>query len=493
LHGLIKALQPGNYQDYKLKEIEDIILQSAGLLTESNTSQANYVIGQPAQISDEIIVRNPGVKVRLIAIDQQVIKEDLPHNETRKYVTNKTYDQWTQPFWLENPHTLGKFQIDENHFGLAENPNKPGTVFQVEVAGLPIQIKTPTAYKYVDPVEGEIHQPIVVSPKFVGRLESNNVLLKNGEGQSVRLRIKNQSTQQTNAQLSFENLEGFVIAIDEQEKNISLDPGQEISKTIQISNPNNRQKGDIKILLNGEPLYFDKHIAYKHIPEITWFENLTIRVHAMDLVNPVKKIAFIPGAGDLIPSSLENIGIKVDQISEEQINPQTLQQYDAVILGVRAFNINKQIAQWQTELLSYVQNGGTVLVQYNVSSPLATDKLGPYPFVITRDRVTQEDSPVKFLLPEDPALNYPNKITPADFQDWIQERGLYFATEVDDHYRTPLALADENEQAHPGSLLISNYGKGKFVYTSISFFRQLPAGIPGAYRLFVNLLAKEEK
>jgi len=493
LHALISGLKPGNYTNQKLKEVEEIIVQSAGLVTESNTAHGTYVVGEPVELSNEIIVRAPQVKVRLLSIDDHLINEDLPHNETKKYSAKKTYTHWTQPFWLENPHSLGKFSIDETHFGLAENPDNPKSTFKLEIAGLPITVETPTAYKYVDPVDGEIHQPIVVTPKFSGQLENNNVLLKNGEKQSVSLRIKNQTKQPAVAKLTFEGLDGFEIALDEQGKDIALKAGEEITKTLLISGPQNSKKATIKILVNGEPLYFNKHIAYKHIPEITWFENLSIHANALDLINPVKKIAFIPGAGDLVSSSLANIGMQVDQLSENQITQQNLQQYDAVVVGVRAYNVNKQVSQWLPKLFSYVENGGTVLVQYNVNSRLETEQLGPYPFIITRDRVTQEDSPVQLLLPQDPALNYPNKITQADFEDWVQERGLYFAGNVDSHYRTPLALADQNEQTNAGSLLISNYGKGKFVYTSLSFFRQLPAGIPGAYRLFVNLLAKEEK
>ncbi|MNE27849.1 hypothetical protein D3C80_1212700 [compost metagenome] len=178
-------------------------------------------------------------------------------------------------------------------------------------------------------------------------------------------------------------------------------------------------------------------------------------------------------------------------LTSEQLLKSDLSGYDAVILGVRIFNVNKDIAQIQNRLLDYVNNGGTVVEQYNVSNGLVSKNFGPYAFSLGRSRVTDELADVHFD-EKDPVFNYPNKITKADFDNWVQERGLYFAENIDKRYRTPIAIQDPGEPLHKGSLLITDYGKGKFVYTSLSFFRQLPAGIPGAYRLFVNLLSKSK-
>ncbi|MNY29907.1 hypothetical protein D3C86_1639800 [compost metagenome] len=139
--------------------------------------------------------------------------------------------------------------------------------------------------------------------------------------------------------------------------------------------------------------------------------------------------------------------------------------------------------------MKYVENGGNLLIQYNVNNPLKIDNIGPYPFRLSRDRVTEEDANVRILAPQHDILNYPNKITNKDFEGWIQERGLYFVTDADQKYTSILSMNDTDETAKTGSLIVANYGKGRFVYTGISFFRQLPAGVPGAYRLFVNLLS----
>ncbi|NGM90570.1 hypothetical protein G5B35_25045 [Parapusillimonas sp. SGNA-6] len=209
------------------------------------------------------------------------------------------------------------------------------------------------------------------------------------------------------------------------------------------------------------------------------------------MVNPIKRVGYINGAGDLIPQSLNNIGIEVSTLSNNQIEAGYLKQFDAVVVGVRYFNVSERSGASLAQLLKYVEQGGVVLMQYNVNTRLQTAHLGPYPFQLSRDRVTEEDAKVDFDQ-NDPVFSYPNKITSADFDDWVQERGLYFATNIDTKYRTPIRMHDKDEATSSGSLLITKYGKGKFVYTSLSFFRQLPAGIPGAYRLFVNLLTIEK-
>ena len=193
----------------------------------------------------------------------------------------------------------------------------------------------------------------------------------------------------------------------------------------------------------------------------------------------------------MVPEALRLIGIQVDLLDIGKITLDILNQYDALVFGVRAMNTNKQIPQKLPIIYDYVRKGGVVVMQYNVNSGLVTEKFAPIPLNITRSRVTEEDATVQFLNPDDPVLNFPNKITEKDFENWIQERGLYFAETKNVNYRTPIAMNDKNEPPHNGSLLIGRLGEGKFVYTSLSFFRQLPAGIAGANRLFVNLLTKE--
>ena len=224
----------------------------------------------------------------------------------------------------------------------------------------------------------------------------------------------------------------------------------------------------------------------------TLFPLAEANVESIDLKIVGKRIGYIAGAGDLIPQSLKQIGYDVINLTENQIMNSDLSGYDAIVTGVRFYNVNEQLKSLQPKLMKYVENGGVLLVQYNVNSPLKIDNLGPYPFRLTRDRVTEEDAAVKILVPENAAFNYPNKITSKDFEGWIQERGLYFTGDIDQHYTPLISIGDTGESPNNGSLIVTNYGKGKYVYTGISFFRQLPAGVPGAYRLFVNLLSRDK-
>ncbi len=491
LHAMVKALKPSVYRDKKIKDIEDIILSSAGIVAESIAAKPNYVVNQTFPVNNEIIKRAAVVSVKLISIDGKQLAEALPANETKKYPSEKKIAHWTQPYWLEKPNSLGKFDIEDSNFGNPENTDNPQTAFVIEVDGLAISIDKPVEYRFVDPVQGEIYQPVSISPALTATISSSQALLQTGDKKTISLTITNNSDQAQKAELSFKQSDGLNIS----PKEAALDIPEHgiVVKTFEISNPKNTASSEIQPLLNGDPVYGFKRIAYQHIPDITWFPAINLKVKALEINNPLKKIGYIHGAGDLVPTALENIGIQVDLLNSDLLASTNLKQYDAIIIGIRAYNVSPNANQWLPILLNYAEQGGTVLAQYNVNSRMSTNKFGPYPFEINRERVTEEDAKVTFTDPNDPILNYPNKITDRDFEGWLQERGLYFATNISPEYRTPLSMADKNEEQNKGSLLVANYGKGKFVYAPLAFFRQLPAGVPGATRLFVNLLAKNEK
>lgn len=491
LHAMVKALKPSVYRDRKIKDIEDIILSSAGIVAESIAAKPNYVVNQTFPVNNEIIKRAADVSVKLISIDGKQLAEALPANETKKYPSEKKIAHWTQPYWLEKPNSLGKFDIEDSNFGNPENTDNPQTAFVIEVDGLAISIDKPVEYRFVDPVQGEIYQPVSISPALTATISSSQALLQTGDKKTISLTITNNSDQAQKAELSFKQSDGLNIS----PKEAALDIPEHgiVVKTFEISNPKNTASSEIQPLLNGDPVYGFKRIAYQHIPDITWFPAINLKVKALEINNPLKKIGYIHGAGDLVPTALENIGIQVDLLNSDLLASTNLKQYDAIIIGIRAYNVSPNANQWLPILLNYAEQGGTVLAQYNVNSRMSTNKFGPYPFEINRERVTEEDAKVTFTDPNDPILNYPNKITDRDFEGWVQERGLYFATNISPEYRTPLSMADKNEEQNKGSLLVANYGKGKFVYAPLAFFRQLPAGVPGATRLFVNLLAKNEK
>ncbi len=489
LHGLISSLKPSVWKERKLHEVENIILQCAGILIESISPKPSFQTNESIELVNEIIVRNPDTKVILLAIDNKTINEPIPFNSTSKFNSLIESPKWTQPYWLEKPNSLGKFEVQEKDFGNPENTNNPSVDLKLSVNGLTISIRKNVQYRYVDPVDGEILQPISVTPVFTAEVESNYVLLAAKGKKDLTLRIKNHSNKDQTATLSIITNKDVKVQTDD--LTLAIPAFGEISKTLSIEKLNDIELSSIQIHINNQKLTSIRELSYPHIPKITWFPTLEIQVKNIQLNNPIKRVAYIPGAGDLIPQSLENIGIQVDQFKENQITANNLKTYDAVVVGVRAYNVSKNLKTWLPQLFEYAKQGGTVLIQYNVNSRIPTDLLGPYPFELSRNRVTEEDAKVVFNLPNDPSLLYPNKISAKDFDNWVQERGLYFADHADANYRKPLSFADKNEGLHDGSLLIAKYGEGKFVYTSLSFFRQLPAAVPGAYRLFVNLLAKE--
>jgi hypothetical protein len=238
-----------------------------------------------------------------------------------------------------------------------------------------------------------------------------------------------------------------------------------------------------------------KEIKYDHIPVQTWFPEAEAKLVKVDVKKTFNTVGYIQGAGDAVPASLEQMGYKVVMITDEQLQNGNLNEFPAIVLGVRAFNTNEKLQQYKQRVFDYVKEGGNLIVQYNTNSffgPLK-DQISPVPFKLSRDRVTIEEAPVTFLLPEHPVLNLPNKITKADFDGWIQERGIYFASEMDSSFQCPLGMNDPGEKPNKGSLIIAKYGKGNYVYTGLAFFRELPAGVTGAYRLFANILSLPKK
>ncbi|MEO1437477.1 MAG: LmbE family protein, partial [Bacteroidota bacterium] len=256
--------------------------------------------------------------------------------------------------------------------------------------------------------------------------------------------------------------------------------------------PEDQHVGELKAQLDVNGRIYNQRvdlIDYDHIPRQTVLTTSKAKIVRIDLKRKGDTIGYIMGAGDAIPESLEQIGYSVDVLSEKEMNLENFKSYDAVILGVRAFNTVDRLKFVTEDLQNYVEQGGTVVVQYNTSFRLKTKDIAPYPLTLSRDRVTVEEAEVRFLAPEHQVLNFPNKITNADFDDWVQERGLYFPNEWDENFTAILSANDPGEGPKDGGLLVAEYGKGYYIYTGYSWFRELPAGVPGAYRIFTNLIS----
>jgi hypothetical protein len=238
-------------------------------------------------------------------------------------------------------------------------------------------------------------------------------------------------------------------------------------------------------------LYDVVQIKHEHIPIINYFRQATHSHKNFAYTIAGKNIGYIVGAGDKVPEALQQMGYAVTLLSEKEVAGMDLAQFDAIISGVRAYNTAEWLNGQYSKLMKYVEDGGNLIVQYNTSSQIGPVRanIGPYNFGISRTRITDENAAVTFLKPEHPVLNFPNKLTADDFKGWIQERSIYHADNWSDKYEPLLSMADPGEAPQNGSLIVAKHGKGFFTYTGLVFFRELPAGVPGAYRLLANLIA----
>ncbi|MBK6541739.1 MAG: hypothetical protein IPG10_10775 [Flavobacteriales bacterium] len=270
------------------------------------------------------------------------------------------------------------------------------------------------------------------------------------------------------------------------------------SFTFQLIPMENAKGGAVKFEFSGSKGKSDRtlhEIDYPHILPQVYYTPAEVKVITLDVKVSATHVGYIKGAGDEVAEAIEQLGATVDVIEPSTATLESITKYDAIVVGIRAYNNNQGMKAFNPTLMEYVENGGTVVVQYTTRTSdmvLPDSLIGPYPFKLTRDRVTVEEAPPTFLAKDHRLLNTPNKITTADFDGWVQERGLYFCGSLDPHYTPLIAWNDPGEQPLNGGLIACDYGKGRYVYTGISFFRQLPAGIPGAYRLFANLISKRE-
>ncbi len=487
---LLKLKKATQGIDFNHQLLDDLILASAGIWIEANTPENVYAIGDIIPVRLQAIARTK-LLVSIATTDKTMV---LSPNRLSSSDLKLTAEPTTQPYWLQENHPIGQYLIDKQELvGNPENTNQLSVKLSLSIDNQSIELNTPVVFKSTDPIVGERYQPLVIAPAVTATLSEKAYIFNGNAPKTITVSLK-----------SFKNnAVGFLVPKlpkgwksntdkidfnlpnkgDEQIVSFTITPGTETSGSL-----------NLEITVDGKTSYTGlKTISYAHIPNIIIFPYATARLEKIDLKTAGKNIAYIDGAGDLVPEALKEMGYAVTKLTPAQILATDLANYDAIVTGVRLYNINADVKLIQPKLLKYVENGGTLLIQYNVNNGLKTTNIGPYAFKLANKRVTEEDAKVNFLVPNSPALNYPNKITAKDFEGWVQERGLYFATDIDQKYSKILSMNDTGETANDGSLLIADYGKGKFVYTSLVFFRELPAGVPGAYRLFANLLAPKQR
>jgi hypothetical protein len=339
-------------------------------------------------------------------------------------------------------------------------------------------------------VKGEVYQPFEILPNVSSQIAAKVLLFDTKTPKEVPIKITAHKDG-TNGISVLEVPDSWDVTPKEIPFTISK-KGQEQTVVFTITPPETQSEGILKSVLISDGKTFDKSIVeikYDHIPFQTVLISAEAKVVRLNLQKEGKEIAYIKGAGDEIPESLQQIGYNVSIIEPKDISSSILKNFDAVIVGIRAYNTVEELKFKQDILFDFVKNGGNMIVQYNTNHSLVTNDLAPFPLKLSRDRVTNENSAVSFISPKHEVLNYPNKITKEDFEGWVQERGLYFPNEWDTEFTPILSMNDKGEPAREGSLLVAKYGKGYYMYTGLSFFRELPAGVPGAFKLFTNMIS----
>jgi hypothetical protein len=411
----------------------------------------------------------------------------------------------TTPYWLIAPPETGLFHVDDPALtGLPAAPPPLAVEFVLAAGSASLTVRRPVTFKWTDPVAGERYRPLEVTPPVLVRPVSPVLVLPNGEPRTLGVRLT-AAAAPISGNLRPEIPVGWsVVPASAPFELAAKGDEKEILFHIQPSAPANHQSVARSVLHlvaevgGGRFTLGQTRIEHDHIPIETMLAHADVQLVAFPLERRGTRIGYIPGPGDEIPASLRQAGYSVTTISDAVLADAAASQsgsafanFDAVVTGVRAFNSNARLRVADSALLAYGLAGGTVVVQYNTNNRLSplTTPIGPFPFEIGHERVTDENAPVTFISPAHSILNYPNKITQPDFSGWLQERGLYFAANWDARYQTVVSMNDPGEGALPGGILVARYGKGTFIYTGLAFFRQLPAGVPGAYRLFANLLA----
>lgn len=461
LYKLVNNLPSSVWKNYKLDEIKSLVQACAGLFMDATSSQQQVFPGKnlPMQFS-----MNPRTNVQVNLGLVQLPGRDSIFNKTLAVNQNLFWDHnysipltqsISQPYWLVSPKTEGMFVVnDQQLIGQPENDPAFTCKLNVTIENQVFEFQIPVQYKYVDPTKGEVYQPIVVVPGQEIKYEKELYLMNGEKAIPVNYQIINHL-------------------------------GQNESKSFLVNDPNIQLPTPVSAV-------FQKTIQYDHISTITYFPTATTTLVKTQVNTKGKKIGYIDGAGDKIPEALVELGYSVTYLKPSDFVLDKLKSFDAIIVGIRAYNLYEYLTTDNEELNKYIEQGGNVIVQYLKSNQVGLQKIkvGPYPFIVNSGRrVTQENVPVTFALPQHVVLNSPNKITATDFENWVQERSTYQAENADALFEMPFRMSDKGEAPSNGSLLIAPYGKGNFVYLSLTLFRQLPAGNPGAFKLLANLIA----
>ncbi|MEX0274841.1 MAG: PIG-L family deacetylase [Flavobacteriaceae bacterium] len=499
-YGLLQQVKSEHWKKIKSKELQDIIAAIGGLYLEASAQVPYSNPGNTVKLGIEVVSRSnaPVVVKGITVVEKNRLENPIQLKDNEKFesewdVTIPTSMAYTSPYWLNEEGSLGLFKVnDPSLIGKPETPRALKAVFELDIHGQSISFARDIVHRYSEPDKGELYRPFEILPEATAHFSNDVLIFPSDEPITVPVTIVAHANEIKGEVLLCHD-KGWKVENDGQSFSIEK-KGDQKTLTFTLYPPKNESEAYISpiIKINGQEISKEMiQIAYDHVPIQTVLRNAEAKVVRLNIKRLGEHIGYIQGAGDKIPESLEQLGYQVHIIDPTAINGKNLSRFDAVVMGIRAYNVVDDLKFKQPFLLDYVKNGGTLLVQYNTASRWRAqfEGIAPYPLTISRDRVTNEEAPVKIIAQGHEVVNQPNKIYETDFDGWIQERGLYFPNKWDTHFTPILSMHDQGESAKKGSLLVAPYGKGHYIYTGLSFFRELPAGVPGAYKLFTNLLS----
>ncbi len=492
----IQLLKDNHWRVIKEKQIKEIIMACAGLYLEASAVSSSATPNSKIDVNFEVLNRSD-VNIELTSItssiDKKTITKELNLTSNKRInfketITLKT-NYFSAPYWLKNNWSLGMYTVkNQLLIGKPETPRPAKISFNLIIDETPISITKNVIRRYAERDKGEIYEPFEILPKVTTKLKNKVLIFSDDTPQKIQVEVR-AGTQNVSGKVSLNVPTSWDVSPAAINFTIEQKNDKQMVEFI-VTPPKNQSEGKLKVIATSNGKTYTKELVeinYNHIPKQSVLLNSEAKVVRLNIKKVGNYIGYIKGAGDAVPENLRQIGYTVVEINPSEINAENLQKYDAIVLGIRAYNVVKELKFKQKFLLNYVKQGGNLIVQYNTSRRV--DVGAPYDLTLSRDRVTDEFAEVRILEKNHAVLNFPNKITQDDFKGWVQERGLYFPDKWSSEYTPILSMNDKGETAKKGSLLIAKYGKGNYIYTGLSFFRELPAGVSGAYKLFANILS----
>jgi len=501
-YSMIQSLEDDHWKELKSNAIRNIIASCSGLYLEAVASEQEATPGSTVKLSLEAINRS-SVSMELTSVttlpdnkttvQNSILQNNNDHKINLQIQLPNTIE-YTQPYWLKEKASVGMYTVsNQENIGIPDIIRETKVIFNVKINGIEIPFERTVVYKYNDGVKGEMYNFLDIVPEVTTSILEKVLLFGSTKSKMIPVKVR-AGKDDIKGALQLELPKSWSVSPKEIPFNLAK-KGIEQTFYFEVTPPTLPEEAVAKSVAIVDNKRFDKNeiiIDFDHITKQMVLKSAESKCIRIDLKTSGDAIAYIMGAGDEVPESLAQMGYKVTIVKPEEITPEKLDSFSTVITGIRAYNTVNALANKQKILFDFVKSGKNMIVQYNTFGRTVTDQIAPYPLKISNDRVTEENAKVTFLAPNHPVLNTPNKITTKDFEGWTQEQGLYYPNEYDAAFTPILSSHDKGESAKDGALLVAPYGKGYYIYTGLSFFRELPEGVAGAYRLLSNIISLKQ-